>query len=129
MSFKNRHIEKLPKVVLGNEESLAVLNAQQLLAIIYYSGPRLIADHLQSPVCASIVIFLCSFLHFCFSDMYILVWTLIMNYKIGVPCDFNKRVKMVSVAERLESYLYQCFVLFEEAMLSLSPYFSSKIYF
>ncbi|RDX87599.1 TELO2-interacting protein 1-like protein, partial [Mucuna pruriens] len=45
-----RHLEKLPRVVLGREESLAVLHAQQLLTIIFYSGPRLLVDHLQSPV-------------------------------------------------------------------------------
>ncbi|KAF7808337.1 TELO2-interacting protein 1 like [Senna tora] len=49
----SRHVEMLPRVVLGNEESLAVLNAQQLLAIIYYSGPRLMVDHLQSPLGAA----------------------------------------------------------------------------
>ncbi|XP_028787587.1 uncharacterized protein LOC114743543 [Neltuma alba] len=49
----SRHVEKLPKVVLGNEESHAVLNAQQLLVIIYYSGPRLMFDQLQSPVGAA----------------------------------------------------------------------------
>ncbi|XP_054809216.1 uncharacterized protein LOC129311171 isoform X3 [Prosopis cineraria] len=49
----SRHVEKLPKVVLGNEESHAMLNAQQLLVIIYYSGPRLIVNQLQSPVGAA----------------------------------------------------------------------------
>ncbi|PNX85424.1 hypothetical protein L195_g041493, partial [Trifolium pratense] len=44
-----RHLEKLPKVVLSSEEPFAVLHAQQLLTIIYYSGPRLLVDHLQSP--------------------------------------------------------------------------------
>ncbi|MED6184843.1 hypothetical protein PIB30_051341 [Stylosanthes scabra] len=48
-----RHLEKLPKMVLGNEESLAVLHAQQLLTIIFYSGPHLLVDHLQSPVGAA----------------------------------------------------------------------------
>jgi len=55
-TFKFRHLEKLPKVVLSNDEPLAVLHAQQLLTIIFYSGPRLLVDHLQSPVCASIII-------------------------------------------------------------------------
>ncbi|XP_073223628.1 uncharacterized protein [Cicer arietinum] len=45
-----RHLEKLPKVVLSNEEPLAVLHAQRLLTIIFYSGPRLLVDHLQSPL-------------------------------------------------------------------------------
>ncbi|KAK4261906.1 hypothetical protein QN277_004842 [Acacia crassicarpa] len=49
----SRRVEKLPKVVLGNEESHAVLNAQQLLVIIYYSGPHLMVDQLQSPVGAA----------------------------------------------------------------------------
>nr|XP_025625066.1 uncharacterized protein LOC112717178 isoform X2 [Arachis hypogaea] len=48
-----RHLEKLPKMILGNEESLAVLHAQQLLTIIFYSGPHLLVDHLQSPVGAA----------------------------------------------------------------------------
>ncbi|RHN78390.1 hypothetical protein MtrunA17_Chr1g0164971 [Medicago truncatula] len=43
-----RHLEKLPKVVLSNDEPLAVLHAQQLLTIIFYSGPHLLVDHLQS---------------------------------------------------------------------------------
>lgn len=51
-----RNLEKLPRVVLGHEESHAVLHAQQLLTIIFYSGPRLLVDHLQSPVWASIII-------------------------------------------------------------------------
>ncbi|ESW25029.1 hypothetical protein PHAVU_003G002100 [Phaseolus vulgaris] len=45
-----RHLEKLPRVVLGHEESHAVLHAQKLLTIIFYSGPRLLVAHLQSPV-------------------------------------------------------------------------------
>ncbi|KAL2897187.1 TELO2-interacting protein 1-like protein [Bienertia sinuspersici] len=46
----NRILEKLPKLVLGCEESLALASAQQLLAVIYYSGPQLVADHLlRSP--------------------------------------------------------------------------------
>ncbi|WVZ26978.1 hypothetical protein V8G54_000019 (mitochondrion) [Vigna mungo] len=45
-----RHLEKLPRVVLGHEESYAVLHAQKLLTIIFYSGPRLIVAHLQSPI-------------------------------------------------------------------------------
>lgn len=69
-SFKFRHLEKLPKVVLSNEESNAVLHAQQLLTIIFYSGPRLLVDHLQSPVCASTIIPLVLALHFVFLDTY-----------------------------------------------------------
>ncbi|GMN56495.1 hypothetical protein TIFTF001_025616 [Ficus carica] len=50
----SRLIDKLPKVVLGSEESLAISQAQQLLVIIYYSGPQFLVDHLlQSPVTAA----------------------------------------------------------------------------
>ncbi|KAH9617362.1 hypothetical protein KSS87_016203 [Heliosperma pusillum] len=42
----NRLLERLPKVVLGSEESVALASAQQMLAVIYYSGPQLIVDHL-----------------------------------------------------------------------------------
>ncbi|XP_031256286.1 uncharacterized protein LOC116114265 [Pistacia vera] len=49
----NRLIEKLPKVVLGNEDSLALSHAQQLLVVIYYSGPQFMLDQLQSPVTAA----------------------------------------------------------------------------
>ncbi|MCL7038490.1 hypothetical protein MKW94_001613 [Papaver nudicaule] len=49
-----RMIEKLPKVVLGNEEPIALSNAQRLLAVIYYAGPQLLVDHfLRSPVTAA----------------------------------------------------------------------------
>ncbi|XP_004295659.1 PREDICTED: uncharacterized protein LOC101290940 [Fragaria vesca subsp. vesca] len=47
----SRLIDKLPKVVLGSEESVALSHAQQLLVIMYYSGPQFVVDHiLQSPV-------------------------------------------------------------------------------
>ncbi|XP_024019137.1 uncharacterized protein LOC21399286 isoform X2 [Morus notabilis] len=50
----NRLIDRLPKVVLGSEESLAISQAQQLLVIIYYSGPHFLVDRLlQSPVTAA----------------------------------------------------------------------------
>ncbi|KAK9937473.1 hypothetical protein M0R45_014259 [Rubus argutus] len=50
----SRLIDKLPKVVLGSEESLALSHAQQLLVIMYYSGPQFVVDHiLQSPVTAT----------------------------------------------------------------------------
>lgn len=47
-------------MVLGSEEAVAISHAQKLLVIIYFSGPRLVKDHLlQSPVCApSIFLFL-----------------------------------------------------------------------
>ncbi|KAI8553188.1 hypothetical protein RHMOL_Rhmol06G0324600 [Rhododendron molle] len=47
----SRSIEKLPKVVLGSGDSLAVSEVQKLLVVIYFSGPQLVVDHLlQSPV-------------------------------------------------------------------------------
>ncbi|CAL1409398.1 unnamed protein product [Linum trigynum] len=48
-----RLIDKLPKVVLGGEESAALFHAQQLLVVIYYSGPEYMLDHLQNPVTAA----------------------------------------------------------------------------
>lgn len=49
----SRLIEKLPKTVLGSDESLALSHAQQLLTIIYYSGPQFLLHQLQSPVTAA----------------------------------------------------------------------------
>ncbi|XP_057963630.1 uncharacterized protein LOC131154857 [Malania oleifera] len=50
----SRFIEKLPRVVLGSEELLALSHAQQLLALIYYSGPQIVVDHLlRSPITAA----------------------------------------------------------------------------
>lgn len=38
-------------MVLESEEAQAISQAQQLLVIIYYSGPQFLVDHLlQSPV-------------------------------------------------------------------------------
>ncbi|XP_065863276.1 uncharacterized protein [Euphorbia lathyris] len=48
-----RLIEKLPKVMLCNEESLALSHAQQLLVVIYYSGPQFVLDQLLSPASAA----------------------------------------------------------------------------
>uniref|UniRef100_A0A803MXQ3 ARM repeat superfamily protein n=1 Tax=Chenopodium quinoa TaxID=63459 RepID=A0A803MXQ3_CHEQI len=50
----SRLLEKLPKFILGCEESLALASAQQMLAVIYYSGPQLVVDHLlRSPIKAA----------------------------------------------------------------------------
>ncbi|GAV64137.1 hypothetical protein CFOL_v3_07655, partial [Cephalotus follicularis] len=49
----SRLIAKLPTVVLGNEESLALSHAQKLLVVMYYSGPQFVMDHIQSPVTAA----------------------------------------------------------------------------
>ncbi|XP_050216425.1 uncharacterized protein LOC126667488 [Mercurialis annua] len=48
-----RLIEKLPKVILSNEESLALSHAQQLLVVVYFSGPQFLLDQLLSPVTAA----------------------------------------------------------------------------
>ncbi|XP_056163180.1 uncharacterized protein LOC115689602 [Syzygium oleosum] len=50
----SRLIEKLPKMVLEDEESFALSSAQQLLVVMYFSGPRLVVDRLlHSPVTAA----------------------------------------------------------------------------
>ncbi|XP_074350478.1 uncharacterized protein LOC141689873 isoform X2 [Apium graveolens] len=50
----SRLTKKLPNVVLGSEEAVAISHAQKLLVLIYFSGPRLVKDHfLQSPVTAA----------------------------------------------------------------------------
>lgn len=49
----SRLLERLPKVVLGNEELPALSVVKQLLVVTYYSGPQFLADHLQSPITAS----------------------------------------------------------------------------
>ncbi|XP_068654423.1 uncharacterized protein [Aristolochia californica] len=47
----NRLIEKLPKLMLGNEEATALSYGQRLLALMYHAGPQLVVDHLLlSPV-------------------------------------------------------------------------------
>ncbi|KAL1540550.1 TELO2-interacting protein 1 isoform X2 [Salvia divinorum] len=50
----SRLIEKLPQVVLGTEESLALSHARKLLAVTYFGGPKLVTDYLLlSPVTAA----------------------------------------------------------------------------
>ncbi|KAF7849400.1 hypothetical protein BT93_L0835 [Corymbia citriodora subsp. variegata] len=50
----SRLIEKLPKMVLEDEDSFALSSAQQLLVVMYFSGPRLVVDRLlHSPVTAA----------------------------------------------------------------------------
>ncbi|GFP92753.1 telo2-interacting protein 1 homolog [Phtheirospermum japonicum] len=49
----SRLVEKLPQVVLGNDESLALSHTRKLLAVTYFGGPRLVADYLLSPVTAA----------------------------------------------------------------------------
>ncbi|EYU33785.1 hypothetical protein ABFS82_08G161200 [Erythranthe guttata] len=50
----SRLVEKLPRVVMADEESLALSHARKLLAVTYYGGPRLVADYLLvSPVAAA----------------------------------------------------------------------------
>ncbi|XP_073313836.1 uncharacterized protein [Primulina huaijiensis] len=47
----SRLVEKLPQVMLSNEESLSLLHARKLLAVTCFCGPRLISDYLLlSPV-------------------------------------------------------------------------------
>ncbi|KAG9439501.1 hypothetical protein H6P81_019666 [Aristolochia fimbriata] len=47
----SRLLGKLPKVLLGNEESTALSFGQRLLALMYHAGPQLVVDHLLlSPV-------------------------------------------------------------------------------
>ncbi|XP_042499486.1 uncharacterized protein LOC122077580 [Macadamia integrifolia] len=49
-----RLVEKLPRAVLGSEETVAVLHAQQLLALIYYAGPQIVVHQLLcSPIAAA----------------------------------------------------------------------------
>ncbi|XP_064979361.1 uncharacterized protein LOC135620357 isoform X2 [Musa acuminata AAA Group] len=57
-------IKVLPCVVLGSDETIALSHAQKLLSLVYYAGPDLLVNYLQSPVNAS-----CFLEHFglCFS--------------------------------------------------------------
>ncbi|KAL6538531.1 hypothetical protein OROGR_012519 [Orobanche gracilis] len=49
----SRLVEKLPQVILGNDESLALSHTRKLLAVTYFGGPRLVADYLMYPVTAA----------------------------------------------------------------------------
>ncbi|PKA61628.1 hypothetical protein AXF42_Ash018609 [Apostasia shenzhenica] len=40
-----RFVERLPKVIIGGEEAVAISYARRLLALMYYAGPKLVADH------------------------------------------------------------------------------------
>ncbi|KAJ4963121.1 hypothetical protein NE237_023060 [Protea cynaroides] len=49
-----RLVEKLPKAVLGSEETVAVSHAQRLLAVVYYAGPHIVVHQLlSSPIAAA----------------------------------------------------------------------------
>ncbi|URD83200.1 TELO2 interacting protein 1, partial [Musa troglodytarum] len=43
-------IKALPRVVLGSDETIAFSHAQKLLSLVYYAGPDLFVNYLQSPV-------------------------------------------------------------------------------
>ncbi|XP_065020102.1 uncharacterized protein LOC135645540 isoform X4 [Musa acuminata AAA Group] len=46
-------IKVLPRVVLGSDKTIALSHAQKLLSLVYYAGPDLLVNYLQSPVNAS----------------------------------------------------------------------------
>ncbi|XP_064979362.1 uncharacterized protein LOC135620357 isoform X3 [Musa acuminata AAA Group] len=43
-------IKVLPCVVLGSDETIALSHAQKLLSLVYYAGPDLLVNYLQSPM-------------------------------------------------------------------------------
>ncbi|CAI9088011.1 OLC1v1022238C2 [Oldenlandia corymbosa var. corymbosa] len=50
----SRLLEKIPHVVLGNDESVFLSHARMLLVVIYFSGPKFVAAQiLHSPVAAA----------------------------------------------------------------------------
>lgn len=117
-AFKFRHLEKLPKVVLSNDEPLAVLHAQQLLTIIFYSGPHLLVDHLQSHVCASIVISYVFTMRMCVCVcVYILKYVYLnMDYVVQIGIYSKLKSKEVIMPNCMLSPLVTNFALIKDSV-------------
>ena len=45
-------------MVLGSDETIALSHAQKLLSLVYYAGPDLLVNYLQSPVSTDVHNFL-----------------------------------------------------------------------